>query len=93
MAWSHGVDGSPCGVAVRWASWRSLSAWLKNFDWAAFGADDGALDDAGADGFVELHAASSRRAPASAVARRRFAVMTFPSQKSSIISQASIFSW
>jgi len=48
MACSHGVDGSPCGVAVRWASWRSLSAWLKNFDWAAFGADDGALDDAGA---------------------------------------------
>src|SRR2546423_293685 len=58
---SHGLDASPCGVAVRWAIWRSKSAWLKNFVWpvpaaAELAAPLGAVPV----GLVEGHAAAPR---------------------------------
>src|SRR2546423_247198 len=58
---SHGAAGSPSGVTLRCAIWRSKSAWLKNFVWPAVELAAGApLDEPLPGVLVELHAAVAR---------------------------------
>jgi hypothetical protein len=60
IIWSHGVAGSPSGVTLRCAIWRSKSAWLKNFVWPAVELGAAPLDGVLPGFLVELHAAAAR---------------------------------
>src|SRR2546423_3697873 len=57
---SHGLAGSPSGVTLRWAIWRSKSAWLKNFVCPAVELGAAPLDWVVPGDLVELHAAAAR---------------------------------
>src|SRR5438067_3229913 len=80
---NHGWAGSPSGVTLRCAIWRSKSAWLKNLVWPAVELAAGAPLDEPLPGFlVELHAAAaSSTASASATVERNLGTgrTTFPS--------------